>query len=129
MTSYEEFIKDWLTSLVETDGILMTISLMILTILYTSGAVAHWQATLIGSVVLVASILLMLSAFFALDAHGTLILQVKETNAERRQVLSEKTRSRAKKARQLFKASLMLLLTAIILVVVLPNLPTTQAWR
>ncbi len=126
MASAEEFIKDWLTSLVETDGILITISLMILTILYTSATVTRWHTILVGAVVLTAAILLMLSAFYALDAHGTLILEVKATEAEKKRELSEKTRVRAKKARQFFKASLILLLIAIILVIVLPNLPITQ---
>jgi len=123
LASVEEFIKDWLTSLVATGGVLITISLMILTILYTSTTIVRWQAVLIGTVVLVASIFLILSAFFALDAHGTLIVQIRETDNENRQKLSEMARIRARRAELCFKASLILLLMAIVLIVVLPNLP------
>jgi len=122
LVTFEELVKDWLTSLVATDGILLTISLMILTILYTATIMARWQTILIGAIVFVASILLIVSAFYAMDAHGTLILEVKTTNAKEKEHLSEKTRTRARIAELSFKASLIFLLIAIVLVVVLPNL-------
>jgi len=127
LASVEEFIEDWLISLVATGGVLVTISLMILTILYTSTTIARWQAVLIGAVVLTASGFLMVSVFYALDAHGTLILIVGATDDERRQQLSERARVRARRAELCFKASLILLLTAIVLTVILPNLPTSTS--
>jgi len=123
LANAEEFIKDWLTSLVATGGVLITISLMILTILYTSTTIVRWQSVLIGAIVLGASIFLMISVFYALNAHGTLILQVKETDGERKRQLSEITRIDARKAELFFKTSLILLLVGIVLIVVLPNLP------
>jgi hypothetical protein len=95
---------------------------MILTILNTSTAMVRWQAGLIGALVLVASIPMMISAFYALDALGTLILHVKTEDSETKRQLSEAVRSRARKAELSFRASLILLLAAIILIVMLPNL-------
>jgi uncharacterized protein YacL len=97
-TEVKEYIREWLTTLVATDGILITISLMVLTILYTSPAFQLWQSILVGSVVLIASIHLMYSAFNALDAHGTLILMLKTPDEERKKYLNQKMRNRADKA-------------------------------
>jgi len=118
----EEYIRNWLTTLVQTDGILITISLAFLTILYTSTAMAAWIRVTIGIVVLLSSVLLMVSTFSALDSHGSLILQVQIVEKEKKDAATERVRKRARRAELAFKAGLVGLVIAILLIVVLPNI-------
>jgi len=93
----DEFKKDWLSTLLMTDGILITISLMILTILYTTSLqLTRLQLIIVGSFVMVASFLFTLSTIWALDAHGALIIAI--SKKEKSEEANERVRITARRA-------------------------------
>jgi hypothetical protein len=117
----DEFKKDWLSTLLMTDGILITISLMILTILYTTSLqLTRLQLIIVGSFVAIASFSFMLSTIWALDAHGALIIAI--SKEEKNEEAYERVRVTARRAELAFKAGILLIFVAILLLLTIPNL-------
>jgi len=116
----EQFEKDWITTLASTSGIMLTISLMILTILYTASSVSihGWQKFLIAASIVVASIFLVSCVTQSLNALGTLVNasahREKGDIAEAERV-EDITAKRARGAEWSFRMGLWSLITAIVL--------------
>jgi len=116
----DEFKKEWLVTLASTNGILITISLAILTLLYTT-LLIRWQLILIGLLVAGSSFSLMLSTIWVLDALGALIIAVstEERNEEKIRKRHEWVRVVAKRAYLTFKLGIILIFIAIVLYIIL----------
>lgn len=116
----EQFKKDWITTLVSTSGIMLTLSLMILTILYTATSISiyGWQKMFISASIAVASLFFMFCAERSLNALGTLVITVshqKMNNAKKAEESDKKAAEWARKAQWHFKRGLWFLIAAIFL--------------
>ena len=122
----DQFKKDWIISLVSTSGIMLTICLMVLTIIYTSStaSILKWQKLLIALSISGASILLVLCARESLNALGTLILASthrEKQESEEAKTAERLTAKRARQAQRYFKIGLVFLIAAIVLSAIFLN--------
>ena len=120
ISNTEQFKKDWITTLVSTSGVMLTLSLMILTILYTATSISiyEWKKMLITAPIVVASFFLALSIVHSLRTLGTLIntsAHQEKENMEEAGRVGNKTAEKAIKAEQSFKRGLWCLIIAITL--------------
>lgn len=127
----EQFKKDWITTLASTSGIMLTICLMVLAILYTGGSSAGWQRALAVTPIVGASLCFIIAALGSLNALGTLILASThraERETEKMKTAENLTATRAKKAQGFFKAGLWFLVVAICFSFLLLNWPVITSW-
>jgi hypothetical protein len=116
----DQLKKDWIVLLASTSGIMLTISLMVLTIVYTtpSDQIPLWQRAIISLFILLASVFLMLCAHLSLRALGALIGAVgydeneKTKDADRAHTLSQ---NKAKRAQAYFRIGIGLLVISVFL--------------
>lgn len=122
----ESYIRDWLTMLASTSGILITVCLMVLAVLYAATTIQRWQLIAVGILVGASSICLLLVVFLSLNALGALIITAKRAGRTERQAGHEaigKTtepddgaRTIALRAKRTFQVAVGLLIAAILLV-------------
>lgn len=121
----ETYIRDWFTILASTSGILITVCLMVLAILYAATTIQRWQMIAVGSLVGASSFCLMLVAFWSLDALGVLIITTVRTEKTEGQAgqqgesgetgTDNRMRTIALRAKITFKIAMGLLIAAILL--------------